>query len=422
MNERLLQFIWQFQYFNHTSLTTTNEKSLQVIYAGFLNKNAGPDFSEAKIKIDGTTWIGNIELHVKSSQWLQHHHSNDKNYGNIILHVVWLHDKEIKDGNDNSIATLELQSLVPKITLQKFERLMNTNDFIPCCFSLPVLNEVGWLAWKERLIIERLEIKSKPIIDKLHLANNNWEEIFWQTLARGFGMKVNADAFEEIAKLLSVNVLAKHKNQINQLEALLLGQAGLLRSTFEDAYAIMLQKEYNFLSKKYALKPINKKPDFLRMRPNNFPTIRLAQLAMLVNQSSHLFSKIKMAKTANEIFQWFDVKANDFWNYHYTLTDENSYQQKQTGKTFIQHIIINTIVPVLFSYGLVRNEHIWKDKAVSFLIQLQPEQNSITKQWKLFGVDIKNAFDSQALIHLKNNYCNYKKCLDCAVGTKLLRE
>ena len=422
MNERLLQFIWQFQYFNHISLATVDEKMLQIIHQGNLNKNAGPDFSEAKIKIDSTTWIGNVELHVKSSQWLQHNHSKDKNYSNVILHVVWLHDKEIEDNNSNKIPTLELQSLVPKITLEKFERLMNTTDFIPCSFSLPVLSDVAWLAWKERLIIERLEKKSEQILQLLQQLNNNWEEVFWQTLARSFGMKVNAESFEEIAKTLTVNILSKHKNQINQLEALLLGQAGLLDVTAKDAYVIMLQKEYNFLSKKYKLKAINRRPDFLRMRPNNFPTLRLAQLAMLVHQSSHLFSKIKTVKNANEIFQWFDVTANDFWNYHYTLTDEAAYQTKPLGKTFIQHIIINAIAPVIFAYGLLHNEHAWKDKSVNWLMQLQPEQNTITKQWKLHNVENKNAFESQALIHLKNNYCNFKKCLDCAVGTKLLRQ
>ena len=422
MNERLLQFIWQFQYFNHTYLTTVDDKNLQIIHPGSLNQNAGPDFSEAKIKIDDTTWIGNIELHIKSSHWLQHNHTNDKNYGNVILHIVWLHDKEIKDANGNNIATLELQSLVPKITLQKFERLMNATDFIPCSFALPVLNEVAWLAWKERLIIERLEKKSESIIYNLQQLNNYWKEVFWQTLARSFGMKVNADAFEEIAKALPLNILSKHKNQINQLEALLLGQAGLLNNKFEDAYAVMLQKEYKFLANKYALKPINRSPDFLRMRPNNFPTLRLAQLAILIYQSSHLFSKIKTAKHVNEIFQWFDVTANDFWNYHYTLTDETAYHTRPLGRSFIQHIIINAIVPVFFAYGLVRNEHVWKDKAVNWLMQLQPEQNIITRQWKLFKVENKNSFDSQALIHLKNNYCNFKKCLDCAVGTKLLRE
>ncbi len=422
MTERLLQFIWQFQYFNHAHLITTDERSLQIIQTGNLNKNAGPDFSEAKIIFDNTTWIGNVELHVKASDWLAHNHSNNKNYSNIILHVVWLYDVDIKDIHGNNLPTLELQSLVPKVLLQKFERLMHATEFIPCSFALPVLNEVNWLAWKERLIIERLENKSSLIKHLLQQANNNWEEVFWQMLARSFGMKVNADFFENVAKTLTINILAKHKNQVNQLEALLLGCAGLLDVHVEDNYVVMLQKEYRFLANKYQLKPINRKPDFLRMRPNNFPTIRLAQLAMLVHQSSHLFSKIKTATNSNEVFQWFDITANDFWNYHYTLTDETAYQTKPLGRSFIRHIIINAIVPVFFTYGLLHNEHAWKDKAVSWLLQLQPEQNTITKQWKLFDVENKNAFDSQALIHLKNNYCEYKKCLDCAVGTKLLKQ
>lgn len=422
MNERLLQFIWQFQYFNHSALVTTDERSLQIIHPGNLNKNAGADFSNAKVKIDNTTWVGNIELHVNASDWLAHNHSKDKNYNNVILHVVWLHDKDIKDVNGHLIPTLELQSLVPKIMLQQYEHLMQTNDFIPSSFALPVLNEVGWLAWKERLIVERLEIKSQTIIHSLQLLNNNWEEVFWQILARSFGMKVNAETFEELAKTVSINILSKHKNQINQLEALLLGQADLLSIESDDNYIIMLQKEYAFIAKKYQLTSIHRKPDFLRMRPNNFPTLRLAQLAMLVHQSSHLFSKIKSAKNCNEFFQWFDITANDFWNYHYTLTDEAAYRPKQLGKSFIQHIIINAIVPVIFAYGFVRNEHVWKDKAINWLTQLQPEENVITKQWKLHNVENKNAFDSQALIHLKNNYCNFKRCLDCAVGTKLLKQ
>ena len=235
-------------------------------------------------------------------------------------------------------------------------------------------------------------------------------------------MKVNADVFEDIAKTISVNLLAKHKNQVNQLEALLLGQAGLLNENFEDAYAIMLQKEYGFFAKKYALQPVNKSPAFLRMRPSNFPTLRLAQLAMLVYQSSHLFSKIKTAKKVNEIFKWFDITANDFWNYHYTLNDETAYHPKTLGRDFIQHIIINTIVPVLFTYAIMKKEEAFKEKALDFLMELEPEQNAITTQWKKHGVTNQNALHSQALIFLKNNYCNKKLCLECAVGVKLLKE
>lgn len=422
MNEALLQFIWQFRYFNQSSLCTTDGKSLQIIHPGNLNRNEGPDFSEAKIKISNTIWVGNIELHVHASDWRQHKHASDKNYDNIILHVVWINDEDIFDKNLQLIPALELQPLVTKITLQRFEHLMQTADKIPCAFALPVLNEVSWLSWKERLIAERLEQKSSLIIQWFNQCNNNWEEVFWISLCRSFGMKVNADVFEQIAKTISVTLLAKHKNQIHQLECLLLGNAGLLNENFENDYAILLQKEYNFLAKKYALKQVNKQPAFLRMRPSNFPTLRLAQLAMLVYQSNHLFSKIRSAKKVNEIFQWFDVTANDFWNYHYTLNDVAAYQQKTLGKSFIQHIIINAIIPVFFAYALIKKEDVWKEKALNFLMELSPEQNAITKDWKAHSVSNKNALESQALIHLKNNYCDKKKCLDCAVGVKLLRE
>lgn len=422
MNERLLQFIWQFRHFNSSFLQTTDGRQLQIIHAGMLNHNAGPDFSEAKIKIGDTTWVGNVELHVKASDWLLHDHASDKNYQNIILHVVWMNDKFLYDNNHQPITTLELQPLVPKIILQRFEKLMLTGDAIPCAFALPVLNDIEWMSWKERLIAERLTEKSNLVNEWLQQCNNNWEEVFWISLCRSFGMKVNAATFELLAKSVSVKLLAKHKNQIHQLEALLLGQAGLLNEIFEDNYSAMLQKEYFFLAKKYALQPINKQPAFLRMRPYNFPTLRFAQLAMLVCHSHHLFSKIKSVKKVNEIFQWFDIMPNDFWSYHYTLTDKAVYQAKPIGRTFIQHIIINAVAPVLFAYASQKNDTVIKEKVIQFLIDLQPEQNTITRQWKSYNVSNKNALDSQALIHLKNNYCAEKKCLECAVGVKLLKK
>ena len=421
MNERLLQFIWQFRYFNLSSLQTADGKSLQIIHPGNLNRNSGPDFSEAKIRINNTLWVGNVEIHVCASHWHLHNHASDKNYSNIVLHVVWLNDEIIFDSNHQPVATFELQSLVPKITLQRFEHLMQTADEIACSFALPVLSEMAWLGWKERLVVERLQQKSNTIMQWLAAFNNNWEEVFWISLCRSFGMKVNADVFEQVAKTIPVNLLAKHKNQIHQLEALLLGQAGLLNEAFEDDYAVMLNKEYKFLAKKYDLRPVNKQPAFLRMRPSNFPTLRLVQLAMLVYQSNHLFSKIKSAKKLNEIFQWFDVIANDFWNYHYTLNDSTAFIKKTVGKAFIQHVIINAVVPVLFVYAINKNENALREKSLNWLMELEPEQNIITKQWKKYGVTNQNALHSQALIHLKNNYCNMKKCLDCVVGVKLLR-
>lgn len=420
INEKLLHFIWQFRYFNQTKLYTVDGKEVAVLYPGIINKNQGPDFSEAKIKIENTLWAGNIELHILSSDWRKHNHTGDNNYSNIILHVVWKHDEEIKDANNQTIATVELQQYVSKLLLQKYERLMQADDFVACRKHLPILNEIGWIAWKERLVAERLQNKSLFILEYLNQAQNNWEETFWWVLAKAFGTKVNGECFLQIAKSVPVKILAKHKNNIHQLEALLLGQAGLLEKKFDDDYAIMLTKEYKFLSKKYNLQPVQKQAAFLRMRPANFPTLRLAQLAALINQSSHLFSKIKLLEHPAHAEKLFDITANDYWHYHYMFDDEKNYRPKSVGSSFIHGIIINTIIPVYFAYGLVNNDNLFKLKAINWLTLVKPEQNNITKGWQACGIENPTALDSQALIELKNNYCNYKRCLDCAVGNKLL--
>jgi len=314
MTERLLQFIWQFQYFNALALTDVDGEPLAILHPGTLNTNQGPDFSEAKVKVGNTLLVGNVELHLKTSDWDSHQHTTDSNYNSIILHVVWQHDKQPE--NAPACAVLVLQDRVSTLLLQQYEALMQADSFVPCAQHLPALSDVAWLSWKERLAAERLERKAAEIIHRLQQTKQHWEEVFWWMLARNFGIKVNADLFEQVAQSISINILAKHKNQIHQLEALLLGQANLLNSKMEEAYPTMLQKEYQFLKQKYQLVQPKKSPDFLRMRPANFPTVRLAQLAMLVNQSSHLFSTIKSTATVKEIQQLFDVTANDYWHYH----------------------------------------------------------------------------------------------------------
>ena len=421
MNEKLLQFIWQFQYFNKKNLTTVDGTSLHIIHTGFANTNQGPDFLEAKIKIGNTTWAGNIEIHTQSSEWNNHRHTADINYRNVILHVVWQNDMPIKDINGQTIAALELQNLVPKIMLQQYDQLMRAKGFVPCENYLPALSEMGWLSWKERLVAERLQLKAETVLLNLKQSNNHWEEVFWWMLAKNFGIKVNADVFEQIAKSIPVNILAKHKNQVNQLEALLLGQSGLLAGSFDEDYPKLLQREYHFLAAKYKLKAIGKAPDFLRMRPANFPTVRLAQLAMLVFQSTHLFSKVLELKEISGIRKLLDVTANDYWHYHYTFDEATAFKPKNLGRLMTDNIIINTVVPVLFAYGIHHKEQHWKDTAVNFLSVLPAEQNAITKQWKAKNVSNENALDSQALIGLKNNYCNFKHCLNCAVGNKILK-
>ena len=421
MTEKLLQFIWQFQYYNKQQLQTAAGEEIQILKVGMLNTNQGPDFLNAAIKINNITLIGNIELHIKSSQWHQHNHSKDKNYNNIILHIVWQNDEQIFDANNNLIPTFELQNLIPKMLLEKYNILMQTNTALPCANFLPALSNIGWLSWKERLTTERLLIKSENVLQVFENTNHNWEETFWQILAYNFGLKVNADLFKQVAKSISINILAKHKNQIQQLEALLLGQANLLQHNTTNNYVAMLQKEYLFLQKKYGLKNIEGNAMFLRMRPANFPTIRLAQLAMLVHNSTHLFSKIKQIENVKTVQALFDITCNDFWHYHYTLNDEQQHcEPKKLGKQMIDNIIINTIIPVLFAYGNYMQEDNYKIKAIQWLQELQPEKNIITNSWKNYNIDNKSAFDSQALIHLTNNYCNKKMCLSCAVGNKIL--
>ncbi len=418
MTERLLQFIWQFQYFNRNELQTTTGDLVQLIFPGNFNSNQGPDFSDAKIRIGKTIWVGSVELHLKTSDWKRHNHEDDKNYQNVILHVVWENDSP---SVQNSIPVIELQDRVSKILLNRYEELMNSQGFIPCEKNTATVRSITWKAWKERLVVERLLRKSKIAESLLSKNNYHWEETFWWLLARNFGIKVNADAFEQVATSIPLRLLAKHKNQIHQIEAILLGQAGLLSARFKEDYPKLLQREYNFLQRKYQLKKIHEPVHFLRMRPGNFPTVRLAQLAILITESSHLFSKIKEATSAAEIKKWFDITANDYWHYHYKFDELSSYKKKKLGDAMLCNIIINTICPVLFAWGNYHKDQGYKNKALRWLEEISPEKNSITKGFQQIGVENKNACDSQALIELKNEYCNKKRCLDCAVGNAVLK-
>jgi len=421
MNEKLLQFIWQFQYFNRDTLLLQSGEQLSILKPGVHNTHQGPDFVDGYIKIDNIKLAGNIEIHNLSSHWLQHKHSSDKQYKNVILHVVWQNDVDIKDIHGHSIPVLVLENRVSKLMLNRYANLFVAIG-IPCHNpSYPMLDPLGWMGWKESLLAERLERKAENVLHLFKQSNNNWEETFWWILAANFGMKVNSELFEALAKTISVNLLAKHKHQIHQLEALLLGQANLLEGEMEEAYPIMLQREYQFMKKKYNLATISIQPNYFRMRPANFPTVRLAQLAMLVQLSSHLFSKIKEIKSSADLKSLFSVVANDYWHYHYKFDQVSDYQPKLLGKDAINNIIINTLVPVLFAYGMYNKNEGMKEKAIKWLSETKPEVNHLTKLWKDFGLNAHSAFDSQALIELTNNYCHQRRCLDCAVGNRILK-
>ncbi len=418
MTEQLLQFIWQFQYYNKSNLISNKGEEIQIIHPGFHNTNQGPDFLNARVKIEDTILAGSIEIHINAGEWKVHKHSSDSNYNNVILHVVWINNKNL----EVDFSTLELSSRVSSLLLNKYESLMMNRNFIPCEEQIATVNEFTFTAWKERLIVERLQEKATLISIKLEKSNNHWEEIFWQLLAKNFGIKINSDAFESMAISIPLSILAKHKNQLHQLEAMLMGQCGLLNNDFTNYYGVMLQKEYRFLQKKYDLKPTHMPLYFLRMRPANFPTIRLSQLAVLIHNSSHLFSIIKEAGNLKEVEKLLEVTANDYWHYHYSFDEETVFKKKKLGTQMIQNIIINTVLPFLYAYGWYNNAEPYKEKALLWATQLLPEQNFITKGFAELGINNKSAFDSQALIQLKNKYCNHKRCLDCAVGNSILKK
>jgi hypothetical protein len=420
MTEKLLQFIWHLQYFHRSELQTEQGESLQIIQPGSWNTNQGPDFLSAKVKIGSTTWAGNIELHINASDWFKHAHQTDSNFKNIILHVVWKNDEPANTSQYN-LPVFELQSRVSVLLLQRYEEWMNNVSFVPCGNSLNLVNELIWLKWKERLLIERLQRKSAYILQLYDQSRQHWEETFWWMIARNFGIRVNADAFEAIAHSIPVNILTKHKGQIQQLECLLFGQAGILNTRFQESYPRMLQKEYRFLQKKYRLDKVFVPLKFLRMRPSSFPSIRLAQLAMLIHNSTHLFSRIKEIRSVKEVKDLLDTTANDYWHYHYRFDEPGDFKIKNLGEDMVDNIIVNTIVPVLYAYGSYHGEPAYKNKALNWLEQIAAEKNRITRGWKEIGVDNQQAYDSQSLLELKTQYCDYKRCLECAIGNALLK-
>jgi hypothetical protein len=418
MTERLLQYIWQFQYFNKKELQLSTGESLQIIHPGQWNLHQGPDFLQATIKIAQTRWVGNIELHVQTSDWFRHAHQHDKNYKNVIMHVVWIHDL---DADKSDMPVLSLQDKVPKMLLSQYQDWMKNSLFIPCGQQIATVNNIVWVSWKERLLVERLQRKTAAIQIYLKECNDHWEEAFWWLLARNFGIKVNAEAFETVAKSLHVNILVRHKNQINQLEALLLGQAGLLEKKFEESYPKMLQKEYHFYKNKYKLQPIREPIHFLRMRPENFPTIRLAQLAMLIHDSSRLFSRVLETTSATAIKKLLNVTANDYWHYHFRPDEPAPFKPKKLGEQMINNIIVNTVVPIVFAFGYLQSKNGYKEKAIKWLEEIGAENNSLIEKFTRLGIISKNAFDTQSVLELKATYCDNRKCLDCAVGNSLLK-
>jgi hypothetical protein len=422
--EDFLHYVWKFRLFEREALQTTLGEAIEIYSAGLHNTDSGPDFANARIKIGDTTWAGNVELHLSSSDWEKHNHTIDNAYDNVILHVVYRDDEPVKLANGRTLPTLELKDRIPAELYSRYHNLVyGTQTVIPCEATIGKLDEFTLKTWFTRVLIERLEKKSDAVITALAVNRGDWEETFYQFLAANFGFKTNALPFELLAKSLPQNILAKHKNSPLQIEALLFGQAGFLNGDFEDDYPNKLKTEYGFLRQKFNLAPIdNHLWKFMRMRPLNFPTVRLAQFAALVVNSNHLFSKILDIKDVKSLQKLFtDIKTNEYWDDNYQFDKPSKPASKNMGAASADLLLLNTVALFLFSYGRHNQQQYYIDRSLKLLENLPGEHNNIIAGFDSLGVKANSAFETQALLELKNYYCNYKKCLQCSIGNKILK-
>ena len=418
--EEFLHYLWKYKLFDTQSLIDDNENNISILQTGTHNHDAGPDFLNAKIKIGSQIRAGNVEIHKKASDWQKHGHHNDKGYDNVILHIVGEKDTEKTLQNSRKIPTVK-----PTFDMKLFKNYQEymKSSVKPMCESdLHKIDNFTRSSWLQTLLTERLERKTSDLKRLLSYTNNNWEEAFYIFLASAFGSKVNAVAFELTAKSLPSIILAKHKSQLLQIEALLFGQAGLLsNNAAQDDYTERLQKEYDFLKKKFNLKHIDAHLwKYLRIRPANFPDIRLAQFAQLIYRSVHLFSKILDTEKLSEIEKMFEIESDKYWDTHYRLGKESKKRRKGFGKTAKNSVIINTIIPTLFLYGKEKDIQKYMDRAGSFPEEMKAENNNIIRRWADAGIKAKNAADSQALIQIHKEYCKKKRCLECRFGNRII--
>jgi hypothetical protein len=422
--EEFLHFVWQFRLFDTLNLQLSDGQPLQLLHCGFPNKHAGPDFTQAKIVIDDTTWVGQVEVHLKSSDWYHHQHQQDLAYENVILHVVWEHDMEIKRLDGTTLPTLVLKDKIASHLFNNYQNLISSVNSFPCENQISTIDSFVVNNFLSRILVERLEEKCTEIFERLDQLNGNWDETFYHFMAKNFGFKVNALPMQLLAQSLPQNLFAKHKDQALQIEALVFGQAGFLKQHFEDGYPNLLKKEYLFLSKKYALKPIDISLwKFLRMRPQNFPTLRLAQFAALIVKSNHLFSKVLEVKNVKDLSLLFNsLPIHSFWETHYHFNKEAEKVSMQLGKSSIDNILINTVALFLFAYGKYTAQANFQTRAFYLLESIQPERNNIISNYLEAGVTVQHASQTQALLQLRKNYCNHKKCLNCGIGLKILKQ
>jgi|26BtaG_2_1085354.scaffolds.fasta_scaffold00001_12 hypothetical protein len=421
MKEDFLHYVWKFQKFDGINFFTSNRENLHIINPGGHNVDSGPDFFNAQVEIDGQIWAGNVEIHIKSSDWYAHNHQLDPAYDNVILHVVWAHDTEIFRRDGTTIPTLILKEKISKNTLSQYQQLFsNPKKWIYCENDFGNIDSFTMDNWLERLYLERLERRNAVLQEELNFTQNHWEALFFRMLCKNFGLKINGESFLSIAQSIDFSIISKCSHDLQTLEAVLLGQAGLLNSDKSDWYSQKLKSNYEYVKHKYSL--INQNmiaPKFFRLRPPNFPTIRFAQLAALYAKEQTLFSKIIELKTTEEFYGLFNVDASEYWDTHYNFGISSLKRKKKITKKFINLLIINTVLPIKFCYARQHGKDVL-DEIIEIAMEIPAEENTIVKKFNSLKKIATTSFHSQALLELKGQYCDKTRCLQCAVGNAIL--
>ncbi|MEO4004510.1 DUF2851 family protein [Flavobacterium sp. CAU 1735] len=422
MQEIFLHYIWQYQKITALPLKTIQGEALQVLNPGQYHKEDGPDFFNARLIIGNQHWAGNVEIHLKSSDWYHHRHEINKKYDPVILHVVWEHDIAVFRPDDSEIPVLVLKDYVPDQFLSDYYRLIKAKNWIFCEKDLLTIEPIFWLKWKERLFLERLERKVKPIQILLKENKNDWEATLFCCLAKSFGLNSNSEAFYQIARAVPFTIIRKERYVAGNLEALFLGMAALLDEDKEDRYFCDRKRKWKELMKKYRFHWKGGIPlQFYKVRPDNFPTIRLVQLAGLYQKHSNLFDALIHCNTLDAFYKIFTIEMPEYWNTHYRFDTVSPGKEKvkKISISFRQLLFINAILPLRFLYARYLGND-FSEELLDMAREIAPERNSITDRFKQLGITIESAFDSQAMLQLKKEYCNYKRCLHCDIGKKLL--
>ena len=421
MKEDFLHYLWKFSKFDTSQLLTSNNEPVTIKHPGQYLQLSGPDFFDARITIGNQLWAGNVEIHVNSTDWYLHHHEKDPAYDNVILHVVWENDGAIFRKDNTEIPVLQLKSYVDMETLHNYQSLLFPKSWIFCEKQLMSVDTFVLDNWLERIFLDRLERKSQTVETLLKTLHSDWEAVLFCLLAKNFGLNTNGDAFLAIAQSIPFTIIRKESNDVNNLEALLFGRAGLLAATKEDQYFKDLVERFRYLSHKYQLEHLHVDTvQFFKHRPDNFPTIRLSQFAALYGSRRHLFSQIISAKTMKELYQIFAVSVSPYWKTHYQFDRESPMKSKALSASFIDLIVINTIVPIRFAYAKYNGSESAENE-IDLLHDVAAESNSVIQKFREFGLTVTNAFQSQSLLELKNEYCSKGRCLDCAIGISLLK-